>query len=117
MSAIEVIFSGYFNEKLEALTRKYRKTPDVIEKVVETLMTGELLGDKVPNVGYDVYKVRLSNPSANRGKSGGFRLIYYVRIAEQIVLISLYSKTEQSDIPINELQRLINEYNASIWDE
>jgi mRNA-degrading endonuclease RelE of RelBE toxin-antitoxin system len=60
--------------------------------------------------------VRLPNPSANRGKSGGFRLIYYIRAAEQIILITLYSKTEQSDIPTTELKRLIIEYNESLED-
>lgn len=114
MSATRVEFSEIFEKEFERLSRKYQKTPDVVEEVIEALSAGELIGDKIPNVGYDVYKVRLPNPSANRGKSGGFRLIYYVRIAEHIVLISLYAKNEQSDVSIAELKRQIAEYNESL---
>lgn len=41
-----------------------------------------------------VYKVRIANSSANVGKSHGFRLLYYVAIADEIYLLAIYSKKD-----------------------
>jgi len=59
-----------------------------------------------------VYKVRLPNPSAQRGKSGGFRVIYYVKLADAVMLVTIYSKTEQTDISADELRRLLDDLLA-----
>ena len=66
-------------------------------------------GDIIRGTGYTVYKERLRNQSAGRGKSGGFRVIYYVQLADTVVLLTIYSKTDQSDISVREIQRLIAE--------
>ena len=80
---------------------------------MEQLKQGDLPGDKIPNVGYDVYKVRLPNPDAKRGKRSGFRTIYYIREADFIALITLYSKTEREDISPEKIKALIEKYMAS----
>jgi PPOX class probable F420-dependent enzyme len=80
-----------------------------VKKLANQLQAGEHPGDKVPGVGYDVYKVRLPNPSAGRGKSGGFRVIYYVQVADRILLLTIYSKTEQADVTADEIRAVIAE--------
>ena len=60
-------------------------------------------------IGYEAYKVRLPNRSARRGKSGGFRVIYYERETTLVLLLIVYSKTERSDIPNEAIIRLIDE--------
>ena len=98
-----------FLKKLRGLARKYPAVIAQYKKLVTSLGNDERPGDKVPGVGYDVYKVRLPNPSAQRGKSGGFRVIYYVRLADHIVLVTVYSKTEQSDISPDAIRRAIED--------
>jgi mRNA-degrading endonuclease RelE of RelBE toxin-antitoxin system len=71
-----------------------------------------LIGDKVPHASYDVYKVRLANPDAKKGKSGGFRVIYYLKTQEFILLINIYSKSEQTDMLPIEIAKWIEEYQA-----
>ena len=66
-------------------------------------------GDRVRGTGYTVYKERLRNQSAGRGKSGGFRVIYYVQLADKVVLLTIYSKTDQSDISVREIRLLVAE--------
>jgi len=45
------------------------------------------------------YKMRVANSSIPTGKSGGFRVIYYfLDERENLYLLSIYSKTEQSTI-------------------
>lgn len=64
-------------------------------------------GDTVAGVGYDVYKVRLRNRSASRGKSGGFRVIYFLRQPSAIVLLTIYSKTAKVDIHASDIRDII----------
>jgi mRNA-degrading endonuclease RelE of RelBE toxin-antitoxin system len=63
----------------------------------------------VPGIGYTIFKVRVRNRDANRGKRGGYRLIYYLQTATTIVLLTLYSKTEQADIMATEIQHILAE--------
>lgn len=73
------------------------------------LENDERPGDKLAGTGYDLYKVRLANPSARRGKSGGFRVIYYVQFVDSVQLVTIYSKTEKSDISAERIRRAIAE--------
>jgi hypothetical protein len=40
-------------------------------------------------------------------KSGGYRVIYYVRTAKRIVLTYIYFKGDQEDISAEEIQQMI----------
>lgn len=102
-----VIATPQFEHDVKRLLRKYRHLRSELETLAQTLQADERPGEKIPHTGYDVYKVRMANPSAGRGKRGGFRVIYYVRLVDQVFLITIYSKTEQTDIPTATLQALI----------
>jgi mRNA-degrading endonuclease RelE of RelBE toxin-antitoxin system len=84
----------HFLKKLKNLARRYPSVLREFESLSIQLKNDERPGDKIPGIGYDVYKVRLKNPSAGKGKSGGFRVIYYLRLADNIVLITIYSKSK-----------------------
>ena len=56
-----------------------------------------------------VYKARLPNRDSGSGKRGGYRVIYYLLSEESIVLLTIYSKTDQSDIPADEIVRILDE--------
>lgn len=101
-----------FDRDLKRLSRKY---PDVIDEVAHLgaqLEQDERPGDKIPNVGYDVYKVRLANPSAGKGKRGGFRVVYYLRREDEVLLLTIYAKVRQTDISPEEIRRIIEEHNS-----
>jgi mRNA-degrading endonuclease RelE of RelBE toxin-antitoxin system len=98
-----------FQKDLKWLARKYPRVLDVVEELVNTLESNQRPGDKIPHVGYDVYKVRLSNPSAGHGKSGGFRVIYYVQLSDRVVLLTIYAKTERIDISPEEIRGVLRE--------
>lgn len=101
------------DEFLKQLTRLERKYGDILpefHKLLVQLRNDERPGDLIPHTGHAVYKVRLKNPSAQRGKRGGFRVIYYVRLSNRVMLLTIYSKTQQSDISPKEIKRLIDEF-------
>ena len=76
------------------------------------LQDDERPGSRVPGVGYTVYKVRLPNRAARRGKSGGFRVIYYAQFKDRVMLLAIYSKTDEIDVSAAEIRRLVIEAEA-----
>ncbi len=103
--------------------KRYLKINDDISAVTDELEQGNLVGDRLEDLdipeGTAAYKVRIANSSANVGKSGGFRLLYYVAIGDDIYLLSIYSKKD--DIRIlndKQIEMLIkNIMNDENFDE
>jgi len=81
--ATKVDIAPLFVKELRRLAKKFPQVVAQVDGLIDELQQDECPGDKIPQVGYDVYKVRLANPSAARGKSGGFRVIYYVQLVDQ----------------------------------
>ena len=77
---------------------------------IERLEQGETPGDQVQGTRRLVYKARIRNTDRQRGKSGGYRVIYYLRTVDRVILLAIYSKTEQADISAAEIRRMIEDY-------
>jgi mRNA-degrading endonuclease RelE of RelBE toxin-antitoxin system len=104
-----VSYSDAFKRQLRRLSRKYRRIRSDVQPIITQLEAGETPGDQIQGVGHTVYKVRVRNSDAKRGKSGGYRIIYYLPTQESVLLVTIYSKTEQSDIDDAEVARIISE--------
>ena len=103
-----------FSKQVNYLQRKYPSVVDEVRLFVLQLQDGERPGDEVPDVGYaGIYKERLRNRSARRGKRGGFRLIYYAPQTDEAFLLLRYSKTEVDYIPSDEIRQLLNRITTS----
>jgi mRNA-degrading endonuclease RelE of RelBE toxin-antitoxin system len=109
---IEVVYADEFLRAARKLQKRYPHVLDDAESLADQLEAGEKPGDRIQGLEYKAYKVRIGNRDAKRGKRGGYRVIYYVETAEQVVLITIYSKSDQSDIPVDKLRRFIAEYIA-----
>ena len=107
--ATVVDYSARFLKDLENLESQYPGTLNTVDELLQQLKREERPGDRIPRVGYPVYKVRLPNPAARKGKSGGFRAIYYVRTANRVLMITLYSKSRQVNISPEKLRAIIEE--------
>jgi mRNA-degrading endonuclease RelE of RelBE toxin-antitoxin system len=92
------------------LVKKYPHLKQDINPVLVQLQQGELLGDLIQHICYSVYKVRVKNSDNNKGKSAGYRMIYYVKQQDNIVLLSLYVKSEQGDISAADIQAIIDKW-------
>lgn len=63
------------------------------------------------SLGNDVYKIRLSIASKNKGRSGGARIISFVKIIEETVfLLSIFNKGEIDNLSDKQIQELIKDY-------
>lgn len=112
---MEIILTRQFKDDIKFYKRrkKYLKIDADVQPAIEELKAGNLIGDKLEGLvipaNTAVYKVRLPNSSINIGKSGGFRLLYYVAIADKIYLAKIYSKKDDNRIPTDaQIAELIN---------
>ncbi|MDX2076370.1 MAG: type II toxin-antitoxin system RelE/ParE family toxin [bacterium] len=112
-----VIIIPECDKQIKQLKKKFPLITHEIRDLLDVLEADERPGDIIPNIGHDVYKVRLANKSAQRGKSGGFRAVYYVQLSNKIYLITVYSKTEQSDISPKKIQDILADLLADEDEE
>ncbi len=107
---IQVEVSPIFKRNLRTLVKKYRSIRNDIQPIIEQLERGELPGDQIPEIGYVVFKLRVRNSDIQKGKSGGYRLIYYIKTATAIILLTIYAKSEQVDIAADDIRSIIREF-------
>jgi mRNA-degrading endonuclease RelE of RelBE toxin-antitoxin system len=103
----QVVYTAEFKRNVRQLAKKYRYIKCDVQPIIDDLTQGRSPGDQIPGVPYEVFKVRTKNSDATKGKRGGYRIIYYRPSEGPTVLITIYSKTEQSDITPAEIRRII----------
>ena len=108
--SIQVDATVKFQKKIKSLEKKYRNIKDDVSPIVESLSIGKLPGDKIADLNLEIYKVRIKNSNNHKGKSGGYRLIYYVKTIDQVILVTIYTKSDQEDIDKNEIEDIIAEF-------
>ena len=102
-----------FLKAIKRLKRSYPAVTGEVRKLVRRLEHDERPGNKISGVQSNLYKVRLPNPSARRGKSGGFPVIYYHLLSDRVILVTIYSKSQQVDISPVKLRRLLDAIDPS----
>lgn len=103
--SFDVIATEPFERKLKKLAKKYKSLKTDLAPVINELTDNPTLGT---SIGKDCYKIRIAISSKRKGKSGGARLITYVRvIKEKVFLLDIYDKSDQATISDKELRLLI----------
>jgi len=102
----DVIATVPFERKLKRLAKKYPSIRDDLFAIAEKLAQNPTLG--IP-LGKNCYKIRMAVTNKTKGKSGGARLITYVRVLKNTVyLMDIYDKSELATISTMELQMIID---------
>ena len=103
--SFDVIATETFERKLKRLAKKYKSLAADLAPVIDELEKNPELGTPI---GKNCYKLRISITSKGKGKSGGARMITYVRIVKKTAfLLAIYDKSEQANISDKELLMLI----------
>ena len=93
---MKVITIGHFERESKRLIKKYQSLAQEISDLIMGLADNPLQGEPL---GKDCYKIRLKIKSKGKGKSGGARVVTCVKvIAETVILVSIYDKSEREDI-------------------
>jgi mRNA-degrading endonuclease RelE of RelBE toxin-antitoxin system len=81
---VRVLLAPPFVGKVNRLHKKYRHVWSDVQPLIDQLKRGETPGDQVQGVTYPADKVRVRNSDLQRGKSGGYRIIYYIRTTDLV---------------------------------
>ncbi|MEB3289230.1 MAG: type II toxin-antitoxin system RelE/ParE family toxin [Leptolyngbya sp.] len=108
---VEVALTPRFKKDLRTLVKRYRRIRSDLQPLIQQLEAGELPGDQIPGMQLTLFKVRLRNSDIQKGKSGGYRVIYYVQTQTQIILVTMYSKSDQADVDMNTITAALAQYD------
>jgi hypothetical protein len=96
-----------FEREAQRLKRKFPSLKNELGQLIDDLESNPFQGKPL---GRGFYKIRLAIKSKGKGKSGGARVVTFVKVVDEVVyLASIYDKSEKSDISIEELNRLFGE--------
>jgi mRNA-degrading endonuclease RelE of RelBE toxin-antitoxin system len=105
----EIILSETFKKEAKKLLKKYPSLKSELLELSNKLQENPFFGTAIGN---DIYKIRLSISSKNKGARGGARIISYVKIIEsKIYLISIYNKGEKDNISNQEIFIILQKEN------
>lgn len=94
-----------FDKQVKRLVKRYPSLKTELAQLIAKLHSQPEEG---VSLGNNCFKIRMAIASIGKGKSGGARVITYLAITETAVyLLSIYDKSEQSDIDDKELIRLL----------
>ena len=102
-------FSRGFVKDFKRLQKRYRLIEQDVDALMAEMEHESYRGDYMPNFGKELYKVRLTNRSARRGKRGGFRIIYARQADETCLFLHIYSKSDKNDTSASEIRRMLRD--------
>ncbi|MFT4094994.1 MAG: type II toxin-antitoxin system RelE/ParE family toxin [Niabella sp.] len=108
----KVIPVASFLRELKSLSKKYVSIKEDVNALVQQIKTDPEIG---VSIGKDCYKIRLAIKSKGKGKSGGARVITYVKIVQSTVyLLSIYDKADLENISDAQLKVRLNEISKTL---
>ena len=94
-----VLFSSAFKKELKRIAKKHRPILKDINQLIDDLADEPSLGT---DLGQNVYKIRMAISGTSKGKSGGARIITYVKfINESVILAEIYLKNEHDTVNVD----------------
>lgn len=99
--SFNILSTPGFNRELKKLSKKYSSLKSDFSALLESLNENAFLGQSLGN---NCYKIRMAISSKNKGKSGGARIITYVKIVDEVIyLLSIYDKSDTDTISDEEI--------------
>jgi mRNA-degrading endonuclease RelE of RelBE toxin-antitoxin system len=110
---IQVLFSDEFKRRLKSLKKRYRSIRADLQPLIDQIQSGATPGDQIAGTGYTIFKARVKNSDARKGKSGGYCVIYQVSSLSCTILLLMYSKSDQDNVEIEEIQTAIAQFTTN----
>lgn len=105
--AIRIEFTPGFARQSKRLKKKYPSWVEDLAVFAATLPDAPRQGE---SLGRSCYKVRVAITSKGQGKSGGVRVITFVRVeAERITLLTVFDKADRANLVEGEPEALLAE--------
>ena len=102
-----ILLTDNFKIEAKKLIKKYASLTSELSNLFDELAVNPTLGTALGN---DIYKIRISIASKGKGKSGGARVLTYVKVSdESVLLFTIYSKGTKDTISDKEIQHLMKD--------
>ncbi|TVP52015.1 MAG: hypothetical protein EA341_03880 [Mongoliibacter sp.] len=103
--SFNIELTDHFKKEAKKLSKKYRSLKEDLKALGDKL--GENPKSGTP-MGHEVYKIRLAIASKGKGKSGGARVITFVKIVDEVVyLVSIYDKKQLDNLTKEQILELL----------
>src|SRR5690625_2100613 len=103
----EIVTIPLFDKQAKRLAKKYPSLKNDLKVLVDILIKNPQTGISLGN---NFYKIRMAIKSKGRGKSGGARVITFVKIIdEKVFLTSIFDKSEKTSLTDKDLDRIFKE--------
>ncbi|MGB2734514.1 MAG: type II toxin-antitoxin system RelE/ParE family toxin, partial [Saprospiraceae bacterium] len=100
-----VELTANFKQEAKRLIKKYPSLKSELFELFSELEENPTIG--IP-LGNNIYKIRLAIASKNKGKSGGARILSFVKVTQTTVLLfAIYSKGQLNNLTDQEIKDLI----------
>ena len=101
--SFKVSLTEAFERMLKPIAKQHPDVFSVLQDLIDRLEQSPKEGTPI---GKSCYKIRI--PLGNKGKRGGGRVITYVVVhQEQVLLIAIYTKNTQATLTAKELEELL----------
>jgi len=101
-----IIATLRFEKEFKRLAKKFPSLKSEFTQLITNITENPISGTFIGN---NCYKIRLAIGSKGKGKSSGARVITYLYIeTETVYLLTIYDKSEKSDLKPNELKEMVN---------
>lgn len=108
--ANRVFTTPLFENRFKRFSKKFPSLEEEILDLEETLINNPQTGI---SLGANLYKIRLASKAKGKGKSGGFRIVTYLRHEIQdstdIYLLTIFDKSEESIIDKADLVKILKQ--------
>ena len=103
-----ILLSPNFKKEAKKLVSKYPSLKTELAALFDQLEENPTLGTPLGN---NIYKIRLAIASKGKGKSGGARIMSFVKVtSDTVLLFSIYNKGDRNSISDAEIENLLKEY-------
>ena len=105
--SFEVLVTDSFEKSLKKIAKKHKSIKNDLKLLALQLLENPKLGKPL---GKNCFKIRLGISSKGKGKSGGARIITFVKLVKKkIYLLDIYDKSEKATLNDDELKLLIDQ--------
>ena len=104
----KIELSANFKKEAKKLVKRYPSLKAELAGLFTELEDDPTKGTPLGN---DIYKIRLAVASKNKGRSGGARVMSFVKVTyTSVLLFSIYSKGDKDSISDKEISQLLKDY-------
>ncbi len=101
---MNLIATPRFTKSVKKLAKRYRLISTDLRSAEKELLENYHAGIEL---GHNCFKIRVKNSSVPTGKSGSFRIIYFLKMDDNIYLLDIYSKSDIANISEDKILEML----------